>query len=133
MTAISKAATVAYGDLSKAVLISEFFSGDSFAFLDPVYIDSLGKVKAAGADSVSERYVGFAGVGCDSVAGHPVTIIGAGAILTWLEDSDAYVPGTLLYVGASGGLDDAATPASPVLATLPVARVISKTEIQVLR
>lgn len=135
MTAISKAAVVDIDPVSEmtAVQIPQRFSGASFDYLDPVGLDTDGNVIACAADSVSEKYIGFALAATDSIPGKPVAVVAAGAILQWLEDSDSYVPGTYLYVGAAGGLDDAATPASPVVATMPVAIVISTTQILVLR
>lgn len=131
MTAINKSATLDIETISgqRCVRISDLLSGDSFAFLDPVYIDTTGVVKAANTqDSAGVLYDGFATAPSDSIAGQSVAIIKTGAILKWLDDSDSYIPGTLLYVGVSGGLDDAASPSGAAA----VAKVISTTEIVVL-
>jgi hypothetical protein len=126
MTAVPKAARVGFDAISaqRCVMISELFSGDSFGYLDPVYIDSAGAVKAAYDDSTGAKFDGFASVACDSVPGHPVTILGSGLIMEWLEDSDAMTPGTLLYVGGASALETTGTTA--------VAKAISRKEIIVL-
>jgi hypothetical protein len=137
MAAFTKAAIVDIDGLSaqRCVMITELFNGDSFGKLDPVYIDSTGAVKAAFADSTGLFYDGFASVACDSVVGHPVTILGRGLIMTWVDAGDSMLPGSFLYVGAAGGLADAVAKgeATGALAEVPVAKAISATEIIVIK
>lgn len=137
MTAITKSGNPDLDGLSasRCVVITEMFNGDSFGFLDPVYIDSTGAVKAAHADSTGMYYDGFASVACDSVTGHPVTIFGKGLICEWIDAADSILPGTFLYVGAAGGLADAVAvgEATGPLAEVPVAKAITATQIIVIK
>jgi hypothetical protein len=137
MTDITKSGTPGLDPVSaqRCVMISELFSGDSFDFLATVYIDTTGAVKAAHADSTGLFYDGFASVACDSVVGHPVTIIGQGAIMEWIDAADSILPGTFLYVNAAGGLADAVQDgeATGPLAEVPVAKAITATEIIVIK
>lgn len=125
MAAVVKSTRAGYDTLSAmtCVKISELFSGGTFKALDPVYIDSNGKVVAASDDSSNElRFDGFAAREIDSdMIGTPVTILSHGVIMEWLEDSDNYTPGTLLYVGAANQLE--------TTGTTPVAMAISDKEI----
>jgi hypothetical protein len=126
MSAVVKAAKASYDAESarKCVYISGLFSGDKFSTLDPVYITNAGRLQAANDDSDQVNFDGFASVGCDSLAYHPVTLLGQGVIMNWLEDSDAMVPGTLLYVGAAGELE--------TTGRVPVAMAINTQEIIVI-
>ena len=127
MAAIAKATKTSYDAESarRCVYISGLFSADKFNALDPVYIDSNGKVSPS--DSTHLHFDGLASVTCDSLPNHPVTILGRGLICQWLEDSDNITPGTLLYIGAAGAMDTAASGG-----TAPIARAISDVEIVVL-
>lgn len=108
------------------VTIPDLLSGDSFAFLDPVYIDSTGVVKKAVEDSTVALYDGFAMAESDSLFGTPVTVKGHGLIMEWPDAVDSLLPGTLLYVDSLGGL---ATDSK----TLPaVAKVLTATTIIVI-
>jgi len=131
MAAVAKAAKVSYDAESarRCVYLSGFFSAANtagkFGELDPVYIDSDGKVR--GSDSTHLHFDGLAAVASDSDGNHPVTILGRGLIAQWLEDSDNMTPGTFLYIGAAGAMDTATSGA-----TAPIARAISDVEIVVL-
>lgn len=125
MAAVVKSTRASYDALSAqtCVKISELFAGAKFGLLDPVYIDSNGAVIAATDDSTNElRFDGFASRAIDSdMIGTPVTILSHGVIMEWLEDSDDYTPGTLLYVGAANQLE--------TTGTTPVAMAINNKEI----
>ena len=141
MAAVGKSSKANYDVLSaqRCVVISGLFSAKKtsgkFNALDPVYIDSDGAVSAAGGSSTVWNYDGFAAVGSDSNGGTPVTILGRGLIMEWLESSDMWTPGTKFYVSAAsaGGLDTTAGAVVAADAFLPVAKAISNTEIIVLR
>lgn len=130
MAAVVKSTKAGYDTLSatRCIVISELLSagaGLAFEKLAPVFIDSDGKVRPATDDSTNElRFDGFAMAENDSVGGLPVTIMGQGLIMEWLEDSDDYTPGTLLYVGATNQLE--------TTGTTPVAMAINNKEIIVI-
>lgn len=110
MAAVVKSTKAGYDALSYAqcIKISECVGngpGTKFAKYDPVYIDSDGKIQAAIDDSSAVKFDGFAMSANDSDGGLPVTIGGLGLIMEWLEDSDSYTPGTLLYAGAANQLE----------------------------
>lgn len=110
MAAVIKSTKAGYDAISamKCINISELLTagpGLAFAKLDPVYIDSGGKVRASLDDTSAVRFDGFAMSDNDTVGGLPCTILGQGLIMEWLEDSDLYTPGTLLYVGAANQLE----------------------------
>jgi hypothetical protein len=108
MAAVVKSTRAGYDALSAqtCVKISELFAGAKFAKLDPVYIDSDGKVQPAADDSTQVLFDGFAARGIDSdQIGAPVTILGHGLIMEWLQDSDGYSPADLFYVGAANQLE----------------------------
>ena len=141
MAAVGKSAKYGYDALSamRCVMISGLFSAKStagkFSKLDPVYIDSDGAVAAAGGSSTVWRYDGFASCASDSDGGTPVSIMGRGLIMEWLESSDLWTPGTKFYVSAAtaGGLDTTAGAVVAADAFLPVAKAINNKEIIVLR
>lgn len=127
MAAVVKSTVAGYDALSaqRCVVISELFSSGPFEKFDPVYIDSDGKVQAAIDDTTGVKFDGFAMNPSDSdMLGTPVTIMGQGLIMEWLEDSDDYTPGTLLYVGAANQLE--------TTGTTPIAMAISNKEIIVI-
>ena len=110
MSAVVKSTKAGYDAISatRCVNISELLTagpGAAFEKLDPVYIDSDGKVRPAFDDSSAVRFDGFAMSENDSTGGLPCTIMGLGLIMEWLEDSDLYTPGTLLYAGAANQLE----------------------------
>jgi hypothetical protein len=116
MAAVAKSARAGYDALSAqtCVKISELFAGEKFEILAPVYIaDSDGLVHPATDDSTNElQFDGFASRGIDSdMIGAPVTILSHGAIMEWLNDSDSFLGGTLLYVGATNALETTGTAA----------------------
>lgn len=125
MAAVVKSTHVGYDALSamSCVKISELFSGATFGLLDPVFIDSTGVVMPATDDSTNGlAFDGFSSRAIDSnQIGAPVTILSHGVIMEWLEESDAYNPGTLLYVGAANQLE--------TTGTTPVAMAINSKEI----
>ena len=130
MAAVVKSTKAGYDAISatKCINISELLTagpGLAFAKLDPVYIDSDGKVRPANDDSASVNFDGFAMTKNDSDGGTPCTIMGQGLIMEWLEDSDLYTPGTLLYVGAANQLE--------TTGRVPVAMAISDKEIIVIQ
>lgn len=130
MTAVVKSTKAGYDVISasKCIDISELITagpGLAFAKLDPVYIDSDGKVRPANDDSSSVNFDGFAMSDNDSTGGLPCTIKGLGLIMEWLEDSDNYTPGTQLYVGAANQLE--------TTGRVPVALTISDKEIIVIQ
>jgi hypothetical protein len=130
MAAVVKTTTPGYDNLSaqRCVVISELFSAANtagkFAQFDPVYIDSDGALRAAADDSTQVLFDGFAMIGSDSDGNHPVTVMGQGLIMEWLEDSDNYDPGTLFYVGAANQLE--------TTGRVPVAMSIATKEIIVI-
>jgi hypothetical protein len=129
MTAVVKSTKAGYDAISatKCINISELLTagaGAAFAKLDPVYIDSNGTIRPAFDDSTGNKFDGFAMSENDSTGGLPCTIMGQGLIMEWLEDSDNYTPGTLLYVGAASQLE--------TTGTNPVAMAISDKEIIVI-
>lgn len=109
MAAVVKSTKAGFDAISatKCIVISELLSvaGQAFEKLDPVYIDSDGKVRASFDDSSGVKFDGFAMSKNDTVGGLPITIMGLGLIMEWLEDSDSYTPGTLLYAGAANQLE----------------------------
>ena len=110
MAAVVKSTKAGYDAISaqKCINISELIGagpGTAFAKLDPVYIDSDGKVRPSIDDTSAVKFDGFAMSANDSDGGLPVTIMGLGLIMEWLEDSDSYTPGTLLYAGAANQLE----------------------------
>ncbi len=110
MAAVVKSTKAGYDAISasKAIDISELLTagpGAAFEKLDPVYIDSDGKVRPALDDTSAVKFDGFAMSENDSTGGLPCTIKGLGMIMEWLEDSDSYTPGTMLYVGAANQLE----------------------------
>lgn len=110
MAAVVKSTKAGYDTISAmhCINISELLTagpGLTFAKYDPVYIDSDGKVRAASDDTSAVRFDGFAMNDNDTDGGLPCTIKGLGLIMEWLEDSDLYTPGTLLYVGAANQLE----------------------------
>lgn len=111
MAAVVKSTKAGYDAISAAkatINISELLTagpGLAFEKLDPVYIDSDGKVRPSVDDTSAVRFDGFAMSLNDSTGGLPCTIVGLGLIMEWLEDSDDYTPGTLLYVGAANQLE----------------------------
>lgn len=130
MSAVVKSANAGYDAISamNCVNISELLSANNtagkFAKLDPVYIDSDGRVTAAIDSTLAVNFDGFSMSASDSDGAMPVTIKGLGLIMEWLEDSDAYTPGTLFYVGAANQLETTGRQA--------VAMAISATEIIVI-
>jgi hypothetical protein len=93
---------------SKCIRIDELMTagaGLAFAKYDPVYIDSDGKLRASIDDTTGVKFDGFAMSENDSDGGKPCTVLGQGLIMEWLESSDLYTPGTLLYVGAANQLE----------------------------
>jgi hypothetical protein len=128
MAAVVKSTHAGYDALSAmtCVKISELFAGAKFDKLDPVFIDSDGKVQPATDDSTNElAFDGFAASKIDSdMIGNPVTILGLGLIMEWLEDSDGYSPATKFYVGAANELE--------TTGTTPVAFSINSREIIVI-
>jgi secreted PhoX family phosphatase len=127
MAAVVKTTTPGYDALSAqtCIKISELLSAPltagKFAKLDPVFIDSDGNLQAATDTSDSVKFDGFAAVGSDSDGSHPVTVLGQGIIMEWLEASDNYDPGSLFYVGAANQLESGGR--------VPVAMSISTKEI----
>lgn len=116
MTAVVKSTKAGYDTISAqtCVTISELLTagpGMAFEKLDPVYIDSNGAIRPAFDDSTGIKFDGFAMSANDSDGGLPCTIKGIGLIMEWLEDSDAYTPGTKLYVGAANQLETTGTTA----------------------
>jgi hypothetical protein len=116
MAAVAKCAKVGYDALSAqtCVKISELFAGEKLGLLSPVYIaDSDGLVYAATDDSTNELNLdGFISRAIDSdMVGAPCTILSHGVIMEWLEDSDGYTGGTVLYVGATDALETTGTTA----------------------
>lgn len=107
-----------------AVKVQGLLSGDSFAFLAPVYIDSTGVVKAAVEDSTAALYDGFATEASDSAFGTPVGILAKGAILEWIDAADSILPGTLLYVDSLGGLATDSQTLPPVAKTITATKII---------
>ena len=110
MAAIVKSTKAGYDAISatKCIVISELLTagaGMQFEKLDPVYIDSDGKVRRSIDDTSAVKFDGFAMSANDSDGGLPCTIMGLGLIMEWLEDSDSYTPGTLLYAGATNQLE----------------------------
>jgi hypothetical protein len=110
MAAVIKSTKAGYDTISamNCINISELLTagpGLAFAKFDPVYIDSDGKVRAAIDDTSAVRFDGFAMSANDTDGGLPCTIKGLGMIMEWLEDSDNYTPGTLLYAGAANQLE----------------------------
>ena len=116
MTAVVKSTKAGYDTISAqtCVNISELLTagpGMAFEKLDPVYIDSNGAIRPAFDDTTGIKFDGFAMSANDSDGGLPCTIKGLGLIMEWLEDSDAYTPGTKLYVGAANQLETTGTTA----------------------
>lgn len=116
MAAVVKSTKAGYDAISatKCITISELLTagpGLGFDKYDPVFIDSDGKVRAAFDDTTGVKFDGFAMSDNDSDGGLPCTIMGHGLIMEWLEDSDDYTPGTLLYVGAANELETTGTTA----------------------
>lgn len=110
MSAVVKSTKAGYDAISasKCIDISELLTagpGLAFEKLDPVFIDSDGKVRPAFDDTSAVKFDGFAMSANDSDGGLPCTIKGLGLIMEWLEDSDDYTPGTLLYAGAANQLE----------------------------
>ncbi len=110
MAAVVKSTKAGYDTISAmhCINISELLTagpGLAFAKFDPVYIDSDGKVRASIDDTSAVKFDGFAMSANDTDGGLPCTIKGLGLIMEWLEDSDSYTPGTLLYVGAANQLE----------------------------
>lgn len=111
MAAVVKSTKAGYDTISAqtCITISELLSAANtagkFEKLDPVYIDSNGRVTAAIDDTSAVKFDGFAMSASDSDGSLPVTIKGLGLIMEWLKDSDSYTPGTLLYVGAANQLE----------------------------
>ena len=111
MAAVVKTATPGFDALAaqRCVVISGLKSAPltvgKFAKYDPVYIDSAGDLRAAVDTSDAVKFDGFAASKSDSDGVHPVTVLGFGAIMEWLEDSDNYDPGSLFYVGAANQLE----------------------------
>lgn len=129
MSAVAKSAKAGYDAISAqtCINISELLTagpGLAFEKLDPVYIDSDGKVRPAFDDTTGFKYDGFAMSANDNDGGLPCTIKGLGLIMEWLEDSDDFTPGTKLYVGAANELETTGTTA--------VALAISNKEIIVI-
>lgn len=130
MSAVVKSTKAGYDAISaaKCIVISELLgaaNGLQFERFSPVYIDSDGKVRPAVDDSTNEnKFDGFAMSANDSTGGLPITIMGQGLIMEWLEDSDDYTPGTLFYVGATNQLE--------TTGTTPVAMAITNKEIIVI-
>lgn len=114
MAAVTKSTKAGYDAISasKCIVISELLTaGQGLAFekLDPVFIDSDGKVRPAYDDTTGNKFDGFAMSENDSDGGLPCTIMGLGLIMEWLEDSDDYTPGTKFYVGAANELETTGT------------------------
>ena len=112
MAAVVKSTHAGYDALSAmtCVKISELFAGAKFAELDPVYIDSDGLVMPSKDDTTGIAFDGFAARGIDSdQIGAPVTILGFGLIMEWLEESDGYSPADMFYVGAANQLETTGT------------------------
>ena len=111
MAAVVKSTTPGVDALSaqRCIVISGLLSkantAGKFAKYDPVYIDSDGALVAATDVSTAVKFDGFAASASDSDGNHPVTVLGQGAIMEWLEDSDNYDPGSLFYVGAANQLE----------------------------
>ena len=131
MAAVVKSTKAGYDAISFAKTpfnISELLTagpGLAFEKLAPVYIDSDGKVRPATDDSTNElNFDGFSMSANDSDGGLPCTVVGAGLIMEWLEDSDNYTPGTRFYVGATNQLE--------TTGTTPVAMAINGKEIIVI-
>ena len=127
MAAVVKSTHAGYDALSAmtCVKISELFAGAKFAELDPVYIDSDGLVMPSKDDTTGIAFDGFAARGIDSdQIGAPVTILGFGLIMEWLEESDGYSPADMFYVGAANQLE--------TTGTVPVAMAINSKEIIVI-
>ena len=113
---------------TKCIRIDELLtaSGAAFDKYDAVYIDSDGKVRPVGiGDSALVHFDGFAMSDNDSTGGLPCTILGLGLIMEWLEDSDDYTPGQLLY--ASEVAHELSTVSLSSRAA--IARAITNTEI----
>jgi hypothetical protein len=116
MAAVVKSTKAGYDAISatKCITISELLTagaGMAFDKLDPVYIDSDGKVRPSMDDTTGNKFDGFAMSANDSDGGLPCTIMGLGLIMEWLEDSDDYTPGTKFYVGAANELETTGTTA----------------------
>lgn len=129
MSAVVKSTKAGYDAISatKCIVISELLgagAGLAFEKYDPVYIDSDGKLRAAFDDTTGVKFDGFAMSPNDSVGGLPITVMGQGLIMEWLEDSDDYTPGTKLYVGAANQLE--------TTGTTPIAMAINNKEIIVI-
>lgn len=130
MSAVVKSTKAGYDAISAqtCITISELLSAANtagkFAKLDPVYIDSNGRVTAAFDDSTGVKFDGFSMSASDSDGVLPCTIKGLGLIMEWLEDSDNYTPGTLLYAGAANQLE--------TTGTTPIAMAINNKEIIVI-
>lgn len=130
MAAVVKSTKAGYDTISamNCINISELLSANNsagkFEKLDPVYIDSDGRVTASLDDTSAVRFDGFAMSASDSDGATPVTIKGQGLIMEWLEDSDNYTPGTLFYVGAANQLE--------TTGRVAVAMAINATEIIVI-
>lgn len=110
MAAVVKSTKAGYDTISAmhCINISELLTagpGQAFAKFDPVYIDSDGKIRPSIDDTSAVKFDGFAMSANDSDGGLPCTIKGLGLIMEWLEDSDSYTPGTLLYAGAANQLE----------------------------
>lgn len=111
MSAVVKSTKAGYDAISaqkSSINISGLLTagpGLAWEKLDPVFIDSDGKVRPSFDDTSAVKFDGFAMSANDSDGGLPCTIIGLGLIMEWLEDSDSYTPGTLLYAGAANQLE----------------------------
>lgn len=130
MAAVVKSTKAGYDAISamkSPINISELLTagpGMAFEKLDPVFIDSDGKVRPSMDDTSAVKFDGFSMSANDSDGGLPCTIIGFGLIMEWLEDSDAYTPGTQFYAGAANQLE--------TTGRQPIAQAINDKEIIVI-
>jgi hypothetical protein len=109
MAAVVKSTKAGYDAISatKCIVISELLTcqGQAWEKLTPVYIDSNGLIERSIDSTLAVKFDGFAMSENDSDGGLPCTIMGLGLIMEWLEDSDSYTPGTMLYAGATNELE----------------------------
>ena len=113
----------------RSAYFSGLTAGSAIAVADACYIDSNGEVQPAIASTVSTgSLVAFVGLAPKAVAdGSPITLFGLGARFSYGTE---LTPGTVLFVSAENA---GALTATANDGDLPVAIVVSSTDIQVIR
>lgn len=111
MAAVTKGAAASFDAVSIMYLIPiHGIAGEDIAICDACYLKaSDGKIYRASGAAANEaaRLAGFTPKAVKS--GDPIEVFGVGAKFNYTDTGTDLTPGALYYLGATGGLDTAAT------------------------